>query len=399
MLKVAFPLLGRGGWTGGYNYLKNTLQLIQSRLSDQMEAYVFLSPIEHERYGAELSALTCGRLIVDPAIAVVGRGKSLLKALATGKDHRLENLLLAVGIDAAFENASFYGAGFAIPVISWMPDFQHRYMPHMFAAANRLRRDIGFKIQIAAGRTIMVSSETAKQDLERFYPASIGKSHVVRFAIDLDPEPYLARAEEMRATYGLPRRFFFLPNQFWQHKNHGIVVAALAKLKAEGGLDALPPVILTGHSSDPRHPTHFSALMRDADEVGVGSHFRYLGLIPYDHVLSLNAACDALINPSLFEGWSTPIEEAKALGTPLILSDLAIHREQATEAAFFDPRSSNAFAAAFSAFAREPSPEPPELSALRAEQDARLREHARALLRAVASAAASKSFRHTQSRR
>jgi glycosyltransferase involved in cell wall biosynthesis len=40
-------------------------------------------------------------------------------------------------------------------------------------------------------------------------------------------------------------------------------------------------------------------------------------------------ASTALINPSLFEGWSTTVEEAKSTGTPMILSDLGVHREQA----------------------------------------------------------------------
>ncbi len=49
-------------------------------------------------------------------------------------------------------------------------------------------------------------------------------------------------------------------------------------------------------------------------------------------------ASAATINPSLFEGWSTTVEEAKAIGAPMILSNLAVHREQAGERAiYFDP--------------------------------------------------------------
>jgi hypothetical protein len=46
----------------------------------------------------------------------------------------------------------------------------------------------------------------------------------------------------------------------------------------------------------------------------------------------------AVINPSFCEGWSTTVEEAKAIGARLLLSDLNIHREQTNgEAYFFDP--------------------------------------------------------------
>lgn len=386
MIRLALPLIGRGAWTGGYAYLKNTLRLIRSRLTDNIEASVFLSPAENERFGAELAPLAEGRIIVDPVIAESGRGKSLLRALATGRDGPLEAVLRRHGIDATFEVASFYGRHFGLPVISWLPDLQHRHMPEMFGRANWWRRDLGFRMQIASGRTLMVSSRTALADLERFYPAARGRGHVVRFAIDLDIPAYTGRGPEVRATYRLPERFFYLPNQIWRHKNHAVIVAALAQLKAQDKLVQLPPVILTGLNKDPRNPQHFDTLMRSAAEAGIESHFRYLGLVPYDHVLSLAACCDALINPSFFEGWSTPIEEAKAFAAPLLLSDIAIHREQAPDANFFAPGSVDAATRALLAAAERARARRPENGVLVAAQVQRLDKHARALLETVSAA-------------
>lgn len=389
MLRLGFPLLGRGGWTGGLVYLKNTLKVINSRLASQVEPLVFLSPEEDEQYGPELRPLVHDRVIVDPSISAAGRGRGLLTAIATGRDASFEHVALAAGLDLVFENASFYGASFAIPAISWIPDFQHRHMPEMFSRHNWWRRDIGFRMQIWAGRTLMVSSETAQHDLERFYPRAKGRGHVVHFAIDLDPEPYLARGAKVRAAYGLPEKFLFLPNQFWRHKNHSLVVEALNLIRAAGLLSKTPPVILTGQPNDPRNPSHFDDTMRRAKELGVESHFRYLGLVPYDHVLTLNAACEALINPSRFEGWSTPIEEAKAFATPLILSDIPIHREQCPDALFFDWRSPKTLAEALMTVASRPSAMRPPVRDLRMEQEKRLNAHASALLDVIRAADAS----------
>lgn len=379
------PLIGRGTWTGGYVYLKNTLKLIRSRLEGEIEASVFLSPAELAKYGTELAPLVEGRLIVDEAADRAGRGGSLVRAVMAGRDVSLERALQAAGIDVTFEIASFYGARFRIPVIAWMPDFQHRHMPEMFSRANWWRRDIGFRAQIRAGRTVMVSSETARDDLSVFYGLPKERAHVVRFAIDLDIAAYLGRGQEMRALYSLPERFFFLPNQFWQHKNHTVVVEALARLKGEGRLDEVPPVVLSGLAKDLRNPLHFDRLMAKAHATGVESHFRYLGLIPYDHVLSLNAACERMINPSLFEGWSTPIEEAKALGTPLLLSDLPIHREQAPDAHHFDATSVEATARSLALVAKLQATRRP-LAVLTTTQSKRLASHADTLLDAVRSA-------------
>src|SRR5205085_2664791 len=76
------------------------------------------------------------------------------------------------------------------------------------------------------------------------------------------------------------------------------------------------------------------------DRMGLAPRARALGLIPHDDVLTLARGAVAVLNPSLSEGWSTTVEEAKTLGTPLVLSDLPVHREQAPHGSlFFDPRS------------------------------------------------------------
>jgi glycosyltransferase involved in cell wall biosynthesis len=53
--------------------------------------------------------------------------------------------------------------------------------------------------------------------------------------------------------------------------------------------------------------------------------------VPLDVVFALHRRAMALLNPSRFEGWSTTVEEAKALGRPLLLSDIRTHRAQAAE--------------------------------------------------------------------
>ena len=61
-------------------------------------------------------------------------------------------------------------------------------------------------------------------------------------------------------------------------------------------------------------------------------------MVPYDHLISLMHHAEAIINPSLFEGWSSSVEEAKALDKTILVSDLAVHREQKPEKGiYFDP--------------------------------------------------------------
>src|SRR6185436_9938567 len=122
----------------------------------------------------------------------------------------------------------------------------------------------------------------------------------------------------------------YLPNQFWVHKNHRVVLEALAILK-QRGVNAV--VAASGSREESRKSDYFDALSREIADRGIEANFRYLGLIPLAHVYALLRSSRALINPSRFEGWSTTVEEAKSFGVPMILSDIPVHREQAGEQA------------------------------------------------------------------
>ena len=138
----------------------------------------------------------------------------------------------------------------------------------------------------------------------------------------------------MIASYGLPENYFYLPNQFYAHKNHGLVAIAL-KILAGQGREVV--VAVSGSQHDARGSDAFDAVMRMVRELGLQTSFRYLGVIPIEHVYALLRGAVALINPSRFEGWSTTVEEAKAFGVPLVLSDIDVHREQAGANALFFP--------------------------------------------------------------
>jgi hypothetical protein len=63
-----------------------------------------------------------------------------------------------------------------------------------------------------------------------------------------------------------------------------------------------------------------------------------LGLISRSDQLLLMRNSQAVIQPSLFEGWSTVIEDAKSLQVPVIASNLKVHIEQlGKDGCYFDP--------------------------------------------------------------
>ncbi len=337
MIRVAFPLSGGADWTGTgiHNYLLNLMCVLTQYSSDRVQPVLFV--------GADAAAVN-----IDPFASIAGlqvvraaefddayKGPRFREVLVTGCDHGAAHCFREHRIDVLFENAQFFGWRFPIATVSWMPDFQHRHLKELFSFAAYWKRDLGFRAQMLGGRHIMLSSEDTRRDCEKFFPQSIGRTSVVRFAV-LPPEVSDCDGTHAIADqYKLPEHFFYLPNQFWKHKNHRVVIEALHLLKQQRHEIV---VAATGKPDDYRHRDHYEMLRSLVVSYGLEDNFRFLGMVPRQHVFALMRTCMALVNPSLFEGWSSTVEEAKSLGVPMLLSNLSVHVEQAECAAhFFDP--------------------------------------------------------------
>lgn len=229
--------------------------------------------------------------------------------------------------------------------IAWIPDFQHLHLPQYFSPQERAARDQFYGRMARYADAVLLSSHTALEDYRRSFPSYAGKGHVAPFPslyTFVDPEPI---AEDVARIYHLPRRYVLVANQYWTHKNHAVVIEAIARLKEQG---CSIPAVFTGQPSDYRDarnaPT--SRLLQLIATKGLAGQVVPLGLVPRAHLTALMRHACAVIQPSEFEGWSTSVQDALALGKPLICSEIPIHREQAPGAlGFFPPHDAPALAA------------------------------------------------------
>jgi glycosyltransferase involved in cell wall biosynthesis len=116
--------------------------------------------------------------------------------------------------------------------------------------------------------------------------------------------------------------FFYLPNQWWLHKNHKWALESFMEYQHSGGRAHL---ILTGVESDYRWP-NYSADSIFSDLKIKNAH--RLGFVTRSLQRKLYLNAIATIQPSSYEGWSTTIEEALALGSPIIASNISSNVEQ-----------------------------------------------------------------------
>jgi glycosyltransferase involved in cell wall biosynthesis len=220
--------------------------------------------------------------------------------------------------------------------IGWIPDFQHLHLPQFFGDSDLKKRNITYRRLAEKATVVMLSSNAAHDDFATFVPDLADKGRVVPFPSLLAFEELADDPVTTRNKFNLPEKFALVANQFWAHKNHALVVEALARLHRKG---VSIPVVMTGLPSDHRDPANknFSSLLQAIASAGLNHDVIILGLVPYVDLINLMRTAALIIQPSRFEGWSTVVQDAVALGRPLLCSDIAVHREQVPGALGFFP--------------------------------------------------------------
>ncbi len=343
MIRTGFVNFSEGqSWLGGLHYVRNLLQAIASLEHRRIEPVLFAGETAGPGILAGLPIMPVVRSAMFDRMRVAWAWRKMLR-LGSGKDVALGNLLARNRI-SVLSHSGHLGAGASIPSIGWIPDFQHRHLPELFSKPEFDLRERQIAETCALCTRVVVSSETAARDLRTFSPVNADRLRVLHFASGLLHGRPLPDRAELEARHGIDGPYLHVPNQFWVHKNHEILIAALELLQKQ---ERFLSIVATGHMADPRRPEHMGRLLARLNRGGLARRFRTLGVIPYEDMLGLMRDAVAVINPSLFEGWSTSVEEAKSLGKQILVSDIAVHREQAAaRATYFDPKDASAAAAA-----------------------------------------------------
>jgi glycosyltransferase involved in cell wall biosynthesis len=224
----------------------------------------------------------------------------------------------------------------------WIPDFQEYYMPHFFSTLEVYTRKAINKEMVNAGYPIVFSSKTAAADFDIFYPGNTNKKRILSFTSFIDDSYKQLPMETLQQKFAITKPYFTVANQFWKHKNHFVVLKALLLLK-----EYFPTfqLVFTGKESDYRNPDYFTTIKDFVVKHALQEQVLFLGFIDRKEQLQLMANAIAIIQPSLFEGWSTVVEDAKVLNQFILLSNIPIHKEQIQQnCIFFNPKDENELA-------------------------------------------------------
>jgi glycosyltransferase involved in cell wall biosynthesis len=328
LIKVAFWFDRPAQYSGGLNYLRNLLFALSCVEGSDIQAYIF--------FGKSVSAD-----LVRPfeRLAIVVRTSVLDRKSVAWFAHQIlhrifgsmlmvERALRPFQISIVSHAAGLFGRLRRFRIICWIPDFQYLHLPELFPHDTKEGTRRLLKL-VAGSDALVLSSLAALSDFRQISEGAVGTSVVV---LPFVSQSSVAGSQSQEAAsilvkYDIRGRYFFMPNQFWKHKNHAVVFRAVKELKARG---ISVVVVCSGNLRDYRVKDYdyVDNLMRFIKENQLADNVRILGQIDYSDVLCLMRQSVSVINPSRFEGWSSTVEEARSIGQRLILSSIPVHIEQ-----------------------------------------------------------------------
>lgn len=204
-------------------------------------------------------------------------------------------------------------------------------------------------------------SEATKRDAVRLLAIDPRRISVAPLAVDphrFHPVPSEEARMQVAERFNLHQPFFFYAGAFDHRKNVRMLLAALERLPGDVEL------VIAGPMRGPG-----ARLRQEADRSAIRDRVRWLGFVADEELPYLYAASQALVFPSLYEGFGLPVLEAMRSGAPVITSRRSSLPEVAGDAALYvDPTSAEEIAATMARLLSSP------------EQQAELRE--RGLLQA-----------------
>ena len=179
---------------------------------------------------------------------------------------------------------------------------------------------------------VIAESPLGKENLERRYGLDQDRVHWVSISpaqrsLEQDDSNFDPR-KKAEIPSGSP--YVFYPAQFWAHKNHRLIVDALACLRKSGSGDVY--AVFCGSDCG-----NLPTVLEMAKRKGVDDLVKYVGFVPDEQMSAFYKQSLALVMPSYFGPTNMPPLEAFALDTPVIVSDLPGIRDQVGDAGFLVP--------------------------------------------------------------
>jgi glycosyltransferase involved in cell wall biosynthesis len=246
--------------------------------------------------------------------------------------------LARVGFDRLLPRASLFHATEhlllplrSVPAVITVHDLIFRHLPEHHKPLNRSYLNLALPLYCRRATHVIAISDATRRDLVAAYGLPPGRITVIHEAADprFRPQPP-ERVAAVRRRYGLPGRYLLFVGTIEPRKNLTRLLHAFEALHGEGMTEALVVVGKRGWL----YGDFFAELERSPVREAV----LLPGFVPDEGLPAVYAGAQALVFPSLYEGFGLPALEAMACGTPVACSGISSLPEVSGDAAlYFDP--------------------------------------------------------------
>lgn len=328
-------------WIGGTYYYQNLIQSL-NLLADQQKPHLVILSNTASSFDSikGLAYPYISYELINKPDTIWQRGVNKIKSKVL-KNWVYQQERINFDIDVLFQPSEINIPNTIKKHLYWIPDFQEVYLPHLFSQEYLEFRKKSQQGILEKSNHIIFSSQDARDDFKKLYPQAEAHCYVVNFSV-FHPDYSAIDREKLSTKYNIDFNvpFFFSPNQFWKHKNHFVILKAIKKIKET--TDYKFQVLFSGKELDPRNPTYFDEIKAFVSTNNLNNYVKFLGFIDRGEQLYFMKKALAIIQPSLFEGWSSVVEDAKAMNQNLIVSSLKVHKEQlGDQAYYFNPENEN----------------------------------------------------------
>lgn len=332
---LLFRVDGGRQWIGGLYYCKNILYSVaQNRaLMEKYRIHIYVSKENREIFSEFEGQM---KIFTLPENKKLQNWLLLCKTLWPGTAYVY--YVLSAKYDKLIGKKSIY----------WIPDFQYLHYPQYFSQEDMREKNEKYRVISQSKGKLVLSSQDCLKDFHSLHPDCQVKLAVVPFVSYIEKELRNIQAEQeanVLKKYGLKKKeYLYIPNQFWQHKNHIVVLKAMKLLKQMGELEKFQ-FVFTGEMFDDRNLSYVEEIRKYMEDGQIIDSISNLGFLSRSEQLVVMKNAKMLIQPSLFEGWGTVLEDAKVLDKLVVLSDIPVHREQMNEnCMLFEPTNERSLA-------------------------------------------------------
>ena len=226
-----------------------------------------------------------------------------------------------------FSAASFKEKG--VPTVSTILDIQHEFYPQFFAPQELQHRRSFYQDIVKKVEKVVCISDYTKETFCDKYGYPLDRAQTIYIAIqnrfDKEDDKVLDKLD-IRG-----KKYIVYPANFWEHKNHKLLLNAFAMYAHEHRDMKL---VLTGNPLE--QADYYKDLLKamKIDDLTV-----ITGYVTNEELYSILKNAQGLIYPSLFEGFGIPVVEAMHLHKLIACSDLTSLPEIGCDAiCYFNPK-------------------------------------------------------------